>query len=500
MATETALALDGAPAPSETSRTEARFLERVLALLGALFVAAAVVVPLARLTYPYELQPLEGALVDQARHGWLTYRAPSIRGTAFIYAPLHQWLLRLSQFVVGGYWPGRLLSLIGSIAAIAAIAALVRHETGDRTAAFAAAGLFAASVRLSAGWFDLVRVDGIAMGLAFTALWRLRTTTTARHARLAAFLLVLTCLGRQNFVPFAIAIIAATAVWDRAVARAAAAAFAAIAAPIILVLQLTSHGWVWFYTVTLPSQHPTLAAPRLGYWIDDLFAPMPFACALSALWFVRNWRGSQRRAAQFWTVALGTLLATAWLARIHAGGYFNVLLPAYGALAIGFGLAIGTRRQFARSAALTSGVLLLAIAQLAMLAYDPRQLLPTAADRAAAQAVIGAIRSIPGEVWVPGHPDYAHRAGKATFAHYVSLADVLRGHASATRRALRREIDAAVDGRRFAAIVVTGPEELIVMPGDFRDRYKLGRPLSALPAVWGNDPQPCSVCGIWLPR
>ena len=58
------------------------------------------------------------------------------------------------------------------------------------------------------------------------------------------------------------------------------------------------------------------------------------------------------------------------------------------------------------------------------LGYDPRALVPTAADRRAGDALVARLRATPGEVFVPFHPFYALRAGKAPSLHAQNLADI----------------------------------------------------------------------------
>src|SRR5258705_4893229 len=49
--------------------------------------------------------------------------------------------------------------------------------------------------------------------------------------------------------------------------------------------------------------------------------------------------------------------------------------------------------------------------------YDPRALVPTAADRVRGDALVARLRATPGAVFVPFHPFYALRAGKAPTLH-----------------------------------------------------------------------------------
>jgi hypothetical protein len=81
--------------------------------------------------------------------------------------------------------------------------------------------------------------------------------------------------------------------------------------------------------------------------------------------------------------------------------------------------------------------------------WNPRVFIPTARDRHAGDELIATIRALPGEVWVPSHPWYAHLAGKRMYVHRMGVKDV-------TVRKPRpiRGLDRAIREHRFDAIVL----------------------------------------------
>lgn len=81
--------------------------------------------------------------------------------------------------------------------------------------------------------------------------------------------------------------------------------------------------------------------------------------------------------------------------------------------------------------------------------WDPRTFIPTERDKKAGAELIATIRDLPGEVWVPSHPWYAHLAGKRMYAHRMGIKDV-------TWRKPRpvAGLDRALRERRFDAIVL----------------------------------------------
>jgi hypothetical protein len=91
--------------------------------------------------------------------------------------------------------------------------------------------------------------------------------------------------------------------------------------------------------------------------------------------------------------------------------------------------------------------------------WNPRQFIPTAADRHAGDELIATIRALPGEVWVPSHPWYAHLAGKRMYVHRMGVKDV-------TVRKPRpiRGLERAIIERRFDAIVLDNRDLQLELP------------------------------------
>ena len=119
--------------------------------------------------------------------------------------------------------------------------------------------------------------------------------------------------------------------------------------------------------------------------------------------------------------------------------HYNAYMPAllHGAIAAGLAvpavlacaelLLAGPRtRTIARPVATALAVAVAAGlgVQLYMARWNPRPFMPTARDRAAGDELVALIRELPGEVWVPSHPWYAHLAGKTMYVHRMGVKDV----------------------------------------------------------------------------
>src|SRR2546422_5385105 len=136
-----------------------RALRYALAAAAGVYLAAYLFVALSRIAYPFELEWIEGALVDHVRHlvaGNSFYVRPSLEFTPFFYPPLYFQLgAALSHLTGVGFMPLRLISFVSSLGCFALVLRLVWRDTSDRFCAWLAAGLFIATFRLDGAWYDL---------------------------------------------------------------------------------------------------------------------------------------------------------------------------------------------------------------------------------------------------------------------------------------------------------------------------------------------------------
>jgi hypothetical protein len=191
---------------------------------------------------------------------------------------------------------------------------------------------------------------------------------------------------------------------------------------------------------------------------------------MNAIFFLSLLIKQQWQSLTFYTLLCGSMIGSAILSRMHSGGYINVLIPAYAALAIGFGLGLGAiMSKFGdehsrdgvsiRSKVLSLvqiTVLLGCLIQYRMLVSDPREQIPTEDDVRAGETLVQRIREINGEVYIPYHGYLAEMAGKAPIAQGMALEDVFRSQNEAIRDDLKAEIRRAMENKRFAAIILDG--------------------------------------------
>ena len=94
--------------------------------------------------------------------------------------------------------------------------------------------------------------------------------------------------------------------------------------------------------------------------------------------------------------------------------------------------------------------------QFAILAYDPRNHLPTERSERAGHELVETLRQTPGAIWIPYHGYLATQAGKSPQAHWMAVSDVLIStRAGEVRIALQREVEDAILQQKYDLIVLS---------------------------------------------
>ena len=369
--------------------------------------------------------------VWRLRHGFALYSPPSLTWAPFLYAPLFFYVSAAATKLIGiNYAALRLVSIAATLGSFSLIFALVYTETEKRYApALFAAGLFAALYPFVLAWYDVGRVDSLALFFFLAALLATRRT----HPLLAALLWLLAFLTKQTFLPVGLLVFLID--WQRPRRMLTGMiAFAVMAIASFAWLQHTTAGWFRYYAfgtggVIKWSFHSAVMFP-----FTDVLAPLPIACALiasAALFTGVRWR--EREGTYFAVITLLLLLAIGYV-RAHVGANLNAVIPLYAWLAVLAGIALDRlSRQINLSAdstssspwtsALPATLWLLATIQLASHLYRPAEV--QTGNLAARMLFLNALRATPGDVWVVDHSYDAILAGKPLHADMDALDAVL---------------------------------------------------------------------------
>ena len=492
----------------------------VAALLGLAAIGGYVAIALARLTYPFTLEVLESnSLVEVHRilAGQPLYAAPTVSYVPDGYPPAYFGLSAAVAGVLGqSYLALRLVSLVSSLACFALLARLVQRETGSAGAGIAGAGVLAATYFATGTWFDVGRVDSLFLALSVAGLYAARWMCRTRGAVGAGLLLAAAFGTKQTGLAEGVAVLAALAAGPRRrLALPAALSYGAVLGGSTLALGLASHGWYVYYVFEQMSGHPLGHAAIAGFWASYLLPTLGLAGCAALL--------GARRAPLVLLAGCAALVVEGYAALVHAGGNVNDLLPAYLAVALLAGLAMGGRPglmlggrvdrlaqawsakrppgQAGRwAAAAASG---LVVAQLAGLAggFRPDRAIPPSADRAVGLRLMAGVRALGGTVAIPADPGLALMAGLPEVEDQIAAADVLRASDRTAVAIFTGSVARAVAARRFTAIITELPKDLRGFPADLPRYYRRCPPMP--PA--GLPPAPFRpgagewTVSVWLP-
>jgi len=476
---------------SDRVRTGAQvFLYGVIAGLSGLLLYTLGSVWAARNGYPYDLEWMEGGMLTHAwrlLQGKPTHGEPSVDWIPYLYPTGYaSFLAFLARFTDLSMALGRSVSLAGTLMASLAMPYITRRLGRGVLPGAVAAVVYLGCYPYSGAFYDLVRLDGLMMGLW---AWSIALVIDDRKGRLeaAALLLAAAYLVKHNVALTGFPIV--VGLWHRS-GRGAALRFALWSAipalAVTLYLNAVNDGHYLTWLIEVPSSH-SWAGERIFPGIGkDHGRALPFACimATGALfvvmrqpkWMLRFLAVSlagavitslvvnevtslaflqlicgltmvftgllaglavltRRLPSPSWRVTLGvgvagTALLMCMLMRGHVGGYINVNMPAHWVIALASGIALGCPvadmrgwRVGSRYVAATA----LAASQLAWAAssLEPKKLTPLASDIAVGDALVEELRGVEGPVLSPFNPWLLVLAGHEEPGwHLIALWDV----------------------------------------------------------------------------
>ena len=228
-------------------------------------------------------------------------------------------------------------------------------------------------------------------------------------------------------------------------------------------MNVIHHGWYMYYIFDLTGQRwlEKLIKQRIiGFWTDDMLKLLSVAIFLFLGFLISECIVENKKRFFFYFAFSGGMIGSAWVSRLEYGAYGNALLSAHALLAIGFGLALA---KFWQGVSLhKSGkypvqnvfLFVLGLIQFAMLAYNPFLLVPNAADRKAGDYLVKTISNLSGDIMVPGHGFLPYLAGKTRYAHEVAVKNLTRIDQGPIKDKLEKEIAAAIESKRFNALIL----------------------------------------------
>jgi len=497
-------------------RRAAMACDIALVALACILLARLVGVFALRLAFPFELEWMEGAVVDHVRRvldGQALFREPSVTFTPYIYTPLYYHVSAAVCRVTGlGLFGPRLVSTLATVGSLALMASFIRRESGDTVAAVVGCGWFASTFALTGFWLDIARVDSLALLLSLAAVWVARFGRSAIAAAAAGLILAAAFFTKQSALAFVapLAYFSLQRGWKPALT--ATAAFLVPTTLVIVGANHASDGWFTYYVFEVPGQHEVLWDRWFPLLSEFFLRPVTFVSILAVLALVvrpRFLRPRYRTGA--YLVWLLAALGSSYSSLLHRDGFVNVLIPGYAVLAIVAALGYAWIRQQPRdhpSALGSKGVVVAAVGwavAAASLPLDWHRAVPTEDDVRAGRAMVESLRNQPGSMLMPGTGWFAFHTGHESVAHAMALADVFKTREPQPKGRLREDLLASIRSRRWAVVILDPSFSLLGRDVEAAVRKHYRRqgtvyPKSAERAGWPKTGFHTRPGEIWVPR
>jgi hypothetical protein len=292
------------------------------------------------------------------------------------------------------------------------------------------------------------------------ALYMIRSRISLQSYILAGILVSISFLTKQVALPISIPLMIYAVYSNRRNGLVFVGVVFLLSGLSTLALNHVHDGWYYFYCFDLPRQHALVKKMYAGFWLYDLLAPLPIACFLSVVCILIQAAKSRKAGFAFFSLMAAAMLGGAWVSRLHAGGYPNVLFPAYAAISILFGIAVHETikliptQSLDRVNAMKVFVYHLCLIQFLLLIYNPCTYIPTKEDATAGWEFVETMAKMEGELFVPCHGYVPTLAGKRSYAHAMAVYDVMRGDNIEVKERLILDIRQAIGEKEFSAIII----------------------------------------------
>jgi hypothetical protein len=303
--------------------------------------------------YPYQVDYGEGPLLSQVGRlaqfeNIYTSDLSHAPYTVTNYPPLYMLLQVPFNWLFGSaFWVGRLISMLGMLAAALFLGLALYSLTRDPLAALTG-GLLLFAIPYARAWAPLFRIDPLALGLSWAALYLLvRGNGERRNLLWVAFFLTAAIYTRQSY---GLAAPLASFDWllsqqPRQRALTLVAYVGGLGLGLFILLNLLTGGGFYFNIVTANMNKFQL--PTLFNYLRRVLADLPVLLVFGAVFLLAGW--SRMRG---WRLAapylLGAVLSALTIGKI--GSNVNYLLELSAALCLATGLVFAWLRQKARVA------------------------------------------------------------------------------------------------------------------------------------------------------
>ena len=442
------------------SDTSQRLAYALVVLPATLLMAMVVFVIAQRYAYPYQLEWIEGSVLQhvvRVLDGQPVYAAPDMQFAPALYTPLYYYAAAVvSWFTAPGLPALRLVSLAGCALAAFAIAGMTWRLTRSRLAVALSLLLVALPFRFTGMWFDVARVDSLWAGLLLLTgllLSRLHVGSRPAPMWLAAVCFVLAIMTKQTslfLAPFLLFTVACWAGWR--VAWHTSIMVLGLLLLCVAFFEWQSQGWFWFFTMGMAGQHHMTQGFPWHFFKGDLLEAMPVLWCLAGWQLKTAWLTSRQQCVGWCGLLLGVIAMTL-LARLYAGGAPNVTMPMHWFI---LPLAVAGFHHWVMQGSVLQRwlVTVLLAANVVWGGFMPQWFVPSAQDRAYGDALVARLAAVPGRVCVSRDAYLAWLAGKGFCAHETQMTDILNSGNANIAAALTQDAKHRILGGYYEVILV----------------------------------------------
>jgi hypothetical protein len=225
----------------------------------------------------------------------------------------------------------------------------------------------------------------------------------------------------------------------------------------LMMVYAQSGEWARFYLLDLPRQHGFDERHIGNFWTSNVLPRFTLPLVIGPLFLIARALARQWRTAIFYFGSTIVLVSIAWVGWANRDSNVNVYEPAFASLSILFGLGIAAAVSLLNQPAFGPRLMRfyivgLAIAQFAILGYNPRATIPPRSDIWAGDRLTATISTLPGRVYAPQFGEWSIRAGKGpqpTVSGAMELAGSFGGQSLPPGRSWFTELNTALTQREY---------------------------------------------------
>jgi hypothetical protein len=450
--------------PKNSPNGFAPLLKIALTILAAGYTILYFVLSIPRLVFPYEIEWMEGSLLDQALrilHGNPLFTSPSITIVNWQYQPLYYYAAAGMMQIFGvTYLAGRSISFVSIILSALLIFFLIRKETSSWWFAFLGPSLLFAAYGLTGYWYEIARVDTLMLAFLLVSVTLLLIRKNALALILSSLFLALAFFTKQQALFYGAPIIFWLALSDRRSALIYGITLCFFVSAGIFLFSLDNGRWYLYYIFTIPkSMGNSLAWDKsIMVFPEYLFTRYAAGTLLILFFWIIRWR--QKKAWFASVTGLYSLLAITAAIQLgiflgHAGAYKNAAMPLAAMMALLIPV-VSFEMMKVVDIRIRYCVYSVLLAQFIGLFYSFKNVplvLISAKDYRAGDIFSEELRAIPGDVFFPQHGFFPMFAGKKTYANQLA-AQECNDVGDTTAQRFWAEWERAYTEKKYGAIII----------------------------------------------